>query len=195
MEEERDIETEEEAEGPSGEAAEVAEAPAASPDEELLKLKDKYLRLYAELENYKKRVNKDKEYLAKYANESLLYELLPTLDHLRIALQHSSDENPSAIAEGVQITLRELERTLEKFGLEAIEALGRPFNPEFHHAMNQVISEEAEENTVVQEYRKGYKYGDKVLRPSLVAVSKRPDSSEEEDIQYVSENDDIEEET
>ncbi len=140
---------------------------------ELADIKDKYLRLYAEFENYKKKVQKDREDLIKYSNESLIYELLPALDNLEMALKHSAEKNSESLIKGVENTLRELNRTLEKFGLTAIEALGKPFDPAYHHAMSQAERDDVESNTVVEEFRKGYLYNEKVLRPSLVAVSKK----------------------
>jgi molecular chaperone GrpE len=141
---------------------------------ELKEANDKYLRLYAEFDNYRKRVNKDKEELVRYGNERLLYELLPFIDHLEMALKHASNETSSGLVEGVEITLKGLRKTLEKFGLTEIEAEGKPFNPSMHHAMLQVEREDVDENMVVEELRKGYMLKDKVLRASLVAVSKKP---------------------
>lgn len=140
---------------------------------ELLEMKDKYLRLYAEFENYKKRVTKDKEDLVKYGYENLLYDLLPVIDNLDMALQHASNDVSSGLVQGVEITLKELRKTLEKFGLAPIEAIGKPFDPLVHHAMTQVERDDVDEKTIVEEYRKGYRLRDKVLRPSLVAVSKK----------------------
>ncbi len=140
---------------------------------ELQEANDKYVRLYAEFENYKKRINKDKEELIKYGNENLLYELLPVIDNLEMALKHASNNVSSGLVQGVEITLKELKKTLEKFGLTEIEAYGKPFDPLVHHAMSQVEREDIEEKTVVEEFRKGYMLKEKVLRPSLVAVSKK----------------------
>jgi molecular chaperone GrpE len=142
--------------------------------EELKEMSEKYLRLYAEFDNYKKRVNKDKEELLKYGQESLLYELLTVIDNLELALKHASDEVSTGLIQGVEITYKELMKTLEKFGLTAVEAEGENFDPSVHHAMSQVERDDVEENLVVEEYRKGYKLKDKVLRPSLVSVSKKP---------------------
>ena len=144
-------------------------------------INDKYVRLYAEFENYKKRVNKDKEELVKYGNESLLYELLPVVDSLELALKHAADTVSDGLVQGVDITLKELHKTLEKFGLKGIKADGEPFDPAVHHAMMQVERSDVDENTVVEELRKGYMLNDKVLRPSLVAVSKKPAGSREEE--------------
>ena len=141
---------------------------------ELKEANDRYLRLYAEFENYKKRVNKDKEELIKYGNESLLYELLTVLDNLDMALKHAPDNISSGLVQGVEITYKELMKTLEKFGLTAIDAEGKPFDPLVHHAMSQTERDDLDENIVAEEYRRGYKLREKVLRPSLVAVSKKP---------------------
>jgi molecular chaperone GrpE len=146
---------------------------------ELQEINDRYLRLYAEFENYKKRVNKDKEEIFKYGNESILYELLPVIDNLEMALKHATNSVSEGLVQGVEITLKELQRTLEKFGLSPIEANGKPFDPLVHHAMTQIERDDVDEKTVVEEFRKGYMFRDKVLRPSLVAVSKKTVVSQE----------------
>jgi molecular chaperone GrpE len=142
-------------------------------------LNNKYLRLYAEFDNYKKRVNKDKEELVKYGNESLIYELLPIIDSLELALKHAQEESQAGIVQGVEMTLKELQRTLEKFGISRIEAAGKKFDPSIHHAMTQVEREDIEEKMVAEELRAGYLYRDKVLRPSLVSVSVKPQNKSE----------------
>jgi len=157
---------------------------------ELQEINDKYFRLYAEFANYKKRVHKDKEEILRYGNENLLSELLPVIDHLEMALQHASNDISSGLVQGVEITLKELKRTLEKFGLTAVEAMGKPFDPVVHHAMSQAERDDIDEMTVVEEFRKGYRLKDKVLRPSLVSVSKKPVSTkeDEEDISIIQVN-------
>ena len=170
-------------------------APVAEREQILAEFQEinaKYLRLYAEFDNYKKRVSKDKEELIKYGNESLLYEILPFIDHLEMALKHASNEVSSGLVQGVEITLRELKKTLEKFGLTAIEAEGKPFDPVVHHAMSQVERNDTEDNTVVEEFRRGYMLRDKVLRPALVAVSKKTVKSGEQEETEINKN--IEEE-
>jgi molecular chaperone GrpE len=137
-------------------------------------LNNKYLRLYADFENYRKRVNRDKEELVRYGNETLLYELLPILDNLELALRHTSDESNAGLVQGVEMTQKELMRTLEKFGLTRIESVNKAFNPAVHHAMAQVERDDIEEKMVAEELRAGYLYRDKVLRPSLVMVSVKP---------------------
>jgi len=146
-------------------------------EKELSELKNKYLRLYADFENYKRLAAKEKEELIKYSNEELIRELLSVIDHLELALQHSSnnaDYSASTLAEGVQMILKELKTILEKFGIVSIDALGKPFDPFVHHAMSQIETEESDENMVVEEFRKGYMLKDRVLRASLVGVSKKP---------------------
>jgi len=165
------------AEPPEIQEAESVEVPQGDElkrlNAELREMNDKYLRLYADFENYRKRVNKDKEELVKYGNENLLYDLLPVIDNLEMALQHASNDVSSGLVQGVEITLKELRKTLEKFGLTPIEAFGKPFDPLVHHAMSQAERDDVDEKTVIEEYRKGYRLRDKVLRPSLVAVSKK----------------------
>jgi len=163
---------------------------------ELQELNDKYLRLYAEFETYKRRVNKDKEELIRYGNEGLLHALLPIIDNLELALKHAHGNVSEGLVQGVEITLKELNKTLEKFGLKAIDAEGRHFDPTIHHAMTQVVRDDIEDNTVVEEFRKGYMLKEKVLRPSLVAVSKKPEMHQEEETENeIKINKNIEEES
>lgn len=169
-------------------------------EEELNDQKDKYLRLYAEFENYKKRVAKDKEELVRYGNESLLYELLPVIDNLEMALKHASNDvnndvsaeyqpRMAGLVQGVEITLREFLKVIDKFGLTPIIAINRIFDPSLHHAMTQVERDDVDEHTVVEEFRKGYMLRDKVLRPSLVAVSKKTeDRSQNTEVKEEKEN-------
>ncbi len=139
----------------------------------LSEINDKYVRLYAEFENYKKFTAKNKEDQLKYANESLMRDLLTVIDHLELALQHSSNKEVSdSLAEGIELTLKELKTVLEKYGLISINALGKPFDPTVHHAMSQIESD-VEENTVVSEFRKGYMLKDRVVRAALVGIAKK----------------------
>lgn len=160
-------------------AEEAPERRLPADADALQELNNKYLRLYAEFDNYKKRVNKDKEELVRYGNESLLYALLPAIDNLELALKHGACDPRTGVVQGVEITLKELQRTLEKFGLTRIGALGKKFDPAVHHAMTQVEREDMEEKMVAEELRAGYRYHDKVLRPSLVAVSVKPKKAAE----------------
>jgi molecular chaperone GrpE len=153
----------------------------SSLESELADTKDKYLRLYAEFENYKKRVRKDREELIKYGAESLMEELLTVLDNLEMAVEHAGKDAPdSGLLEGVELTLKEFRKVLTKHGVKEIKALGEKFDPEFHHAMSQVERADLEDKTIVEEYRKGYMYKDRVLRPALTAVSKKVADDKEE---------------
>lgn len=178
----------------SPEDQEVQQKPSVSSGTD--ELNSKYLRLYADFENYRKRVNKDKEDLVRYGNESLLYELLPAIDNLELALKHASDEVNSGLVQGVEVTLKELQRTLEKFGLSRIEAAGKPFDPTVHHAMSQIERDDMDEKLIAEEFRAGYRYRDKVLRPSLVAVSIKVQKQQNDDavVSEMKKNDSIEEE-
>ena len=178
----------------SPEDQEVQQKPSLSSGTD--ELNSKYLRLYADFENYRKRVNKDKEDLVRYGNESLLYELLPAIDNLELALKHASDEVNSGLVQGVEVTLKELQRTLEKFGLSRIEAAGKPFDPTVHHAMSQIERDDMDEKLIAEEFRAGYRYRDKVLRPSLVAVSIKVQKQQNDDavVSEMKKNDSIEEE-
>jgi molecular chaperone GrpE len=148
----------------------------------LAETNDKYVRLYADFENYKKIAARNKEELLKYANEDLMTDILTVIDHLELALQHSSDDDPSnSLVEGVQLTLKELRGVLEKHGLKTIDALGKAFDPSVHHAMSQIESEDREENTVVKEFRKGYMLRERVIRAALVGVAIKPSPTDSTD--------------
>jgi len=144
-------------------------------------LKDRLLRLAAETENYKKRSERDKADFLKRANESLLRDLLPVLDGLERAAAHAQEQNGAqGVAEGLGLLQQEFWKVLERYGLEKVEALGLPFNPEVHEAMMQQDDPEAEENTVLIELQKGYLFQGRLLRPAMVVVSKRPATAEDE---------------
>lgn len=146
---------------------------------ELAEANDKFIRLYADFENFKKITARNKEELLKYANEDLLSDILTVIDHLELALQHSTgNESSSSLAEGVELTLKELKNVLEKQGLVTIEALGKPFDPKVHHAMSQIESDDEEENTVIREFRKGYMLKDRVLRAAMVGVAIKQSQAE-----------------
>ncbi|NOY38850.1 MAG: nucleotide exchange factor GrpE [Nitrospirae bacterium] len=141
---------------------------------ELAESRERYLRLYAEFENYKKRVQKDKEEMLKYGTEPLLQDLLTVLDNLEMAIQHAEkDVSAESLLQGVELTLKEFRKVLGKYGISEIEAVGKPFDPAYHHAMSQVERSDLDDKTVVEEYRKGYMFKDRTIRPALVSVSKK----------------------
>ena len=135
---------------------------------------DKYLRERADLENYRKRVQKEKEEILKYGNESFVLEILPALDNLERAVAHAG-EGASPVIDGVKITLSMLLSTLKKFGVAPLQIpAGAPFDPAFHQAMGQVPTLEQEPNTVVAELQKGYLLNERLLRPAMVTVAIAP---------------------
>jgi len=144
---------------------------------------DRLLRVTAEFENYKKRMSREMEDFRKYANQSLLKEMLSAVDHIELAIQAASA--PAAadagMVDGLNLTLKEFLRILEKFSVKPIEAVGKPFDPQVHEAIMREPCDQLPENTVVREMQKGYTIHDRLLRPSLVVVAAPcrmpPDSS------------------
>ncbi|MBI4379900.1 MAG: nucleotide exchange factor GrpE [candidate division NC10 bacterium] len=136
-------------------------------------LNDRLLRLHAEFENYKKRMVRERSEFVKFSNEALILEFLPVLDSLERALATArSAAEARAVAEGLEIILRLFQTTLEKVGVKVIEALDREFDPNLHQAVAQVESPDGRDNVVMEEVRKGYLLEGRLLRPSMVKVSK-----------------------
>jgi len=137
---------------------------------------ERLLRLSAEFENYKKRMTRQMDEFRKYANEALLKDLLSVVDNLERAIQTSEDETETSsnacIIEGVEMTLNEILKVLNKFHVTPIEALGKPFDPAFHEAVMQSESDKHEDNTIISEFQKGYLLHGRLLRPAMVEVSK-----------------------
>lgn len=132
---------------------------------------ERYLRVQADFDNFRRRSRQEKEDFAKYASSKLVEQLLPVLDNFERAIQSSKDSKDfDSLLKGIEMTFRQLDQVLEQEGLKRMEAAGQPFNPEYHQAIMQVESEEHEEGTVVEELQKGYLFKDKVLRPAMVKV-------------------------
>jgi molecular chaperone GrpE len=145
--------------------------------EERDRYKDQMMRAVADLENYKKKAIRERSELLKYRNEDLLRELLPVVDNMERALAHcDADSQKDPLAEGVCMILDMLRKTLEKFGVQPISALGEEFDPSVHEALTQVPTPNEPPNKVMEEVEKGYMYNDRLLRPSKVVVSTRPES-------------------
>lgn len=135
---------------------------------------DLFLRSQAEIENLKKRFQKEKQGLVKFSNESLIKQLLPSADNLEKAIAHSEDDNwLNALREGVNLTLKGLMDTLEKAGVESVEAIGKPFDPNLHEAVSEVRDDTVEPGTVIKELQKGYTLNQRLIRPSMVIVSQK----------------------
>ena len=133
---------------------------------------DLYMRTYAEMENIKKRGKKEREELAKFANESLIREILPAIDNLQKAISHAqNDNNPSGLVKGLEMTLGGLMKTLDKLGLREVEAEGKPFDPNFHEAISQQIDDKVAPGHVIIELQKGYLLNERLIRPSIVVIS------------------------
>ncbi len=133
------------------------------------------LRLQAELENLRKRNQRELENAHKYALEKFTRELLPVKDSLEMGLAaatEETDESTANLQEGTELTLKMLQTALEKFGVKEINPEGQPFDPELHQAMSAVPSEDAEPNTVLSVMQKGYLLNDRLIRPAMVIVTK-----------------------
>ncbi len=135
---------------------------------------NRLLRVSAEFENYKKRSAREAENFKKFANESLVRELLPVADDMERAIASSvQDSSRNPVLDGVTIIFEKLLKILDSFGVKPLEsAVGKPFNPGFHEAAMVEESEEYSENTVIREFQKGYMLHDRLLRPAMVVVSK-----------------------
>lgn len=134
---------------------------------------DLYVRSQAEIDNLKKRFQKDKADLYRFSNESLIKQLLSVVDNLEKAIEHSENENSlDTLREGVKLTLKGLMDILEKAGLESVKALGEPFDPNFHEAVSEQDDKSVKPGTVLQELQKGYMLNQRLIRPSMVIVSK-----------------------
>jgi molecular chaperone GrpE len=134
---------------------------------------DRLLRAVADLENYKKRAAREKEEWVKFANEDLIKAILPAIDNLERAVDHSEKVvDVQGLVEGLKLTIQQLLQALGKFGLSSVESVGKPFDPAVHEAMLVVQTDECEPNYVVQEFQKGYVLNDRLIRPATVSVSK-----------------------
>ena len=142
-------------------------------NEELHALNDKYLRLAAEFDNYKRRVQRDQSDTIRFANERLFKDLLPTLDNLERALQSGREQALiEGLLEGVDLTYKHFLDTLQKMGMKQVASVGELFDPAKHQAVGQVESLTVPENVIVDEYQKGYFLHDRILRPAMVTVAK-----------------------
>jgi molecular chaperone GrpE len=160
------------------------EARLESKAEEAKETYDRLLRVTADFENYKKRSTREMEEVRKYANQSLLKEMLSVVDNLELAINSSNDEKESdkSLIEGLNLTLSEILRVLEKFNVTPIEARGKTFDPAFHEAVMREETDDFPEKTVVSEFQKGYLIHDRLLRPAMVvvAVPKKPKKNKPE---------------
>jgi molecular chaperone GrpE len=169
--------------GPPAPEPPQAEASGARDFErELAELQDRYLRLAAEFDNYRRRSMRERQDLHNFANEALIKELLPTVDNLGRALGHArpteEGQETSALRQGVELTMRSLLQTLENAGVTRVEAEGKEFDPQFHEAVQRVPTDAHPPNHVVNVLQTGWLLRGRLLRPALVAVSVRPAESD-----------------
>ena len=137
-------------------------------------LYDRFLRQQAESENFRKRVAREKAEFFQFAGEKLVRDLLPLLDGFERALSQKNDKIPEEYYRGTELLFRELQDVLTRAGLSAIEAQGEAFDPHLHQAVESVESTEHEDHEVIEEHQKGYKFKQRLLRPSLVKVALQP---------------------
>ncbi|MBN1872363.1 MAG: nucleotide exchange factor GrpE [Candidatus Omnitrophica bacterium] len=136
--------------------------------------KDKYLRAQAEIDNIRKRFNKEKEEYVKFANEDLLSELLYVIDNFDRAMEHiNGTQKVENVIEGIKMIQKEFHRILEARGIERIEALGKEFDPTLHDAVEHVEADEDKDHKIVEEVQAGYMLNGRLLRPAIVKVGKK----------------------
>lgn len=157
--------------GPVGEQNEL-EIELESARKEAKEHYDKLLRLAAEFENFKKRMEREKQNALKFAEENIIRELLPSLDNLERALEQGrQSQDLQGLLEGIEMTKAGLLSCLEKFGLQQLQSKGEAFDPNFHEALTMEANSEIPANHVIQEFQKGYLYKDRLLRAAKVTVS------------------------
>jgi molecular chaperone GrpE len=188
------IETEEdETKTPEEEAAEAEEVPVAEiveeeeglseleqAQQEAKEARDEMLRMRAETDNLRKRLQKEKQDSVQFANERLIKALIPIFENLDRALK-APDTNVESLKEGVQLTSDQVLALFKKENVEPINAVGEPFDPSIHEVLSQMESNDHDENTIIEEFSKGYRMNGRVLLPSRVVIAKKPVSKEPED--------------
>ena len=160
---------------PENATVEEWRALVADKDEKISELQERMLRIAADAENTRKRLERDKQDGICFANESLIRSLLPVVDNLERAVEHGENGSDSeSLLEGVRMTLKGFTDTLGRFGCNSFDSVGKPFDPRFHEAMMQEESSGREANTVIRELEKGYVLNDRLIRPAKVVVSRLP---------------------
>jgi len=154
--------------------------------QELAKANDRYLRMAADFDNFRKRQVKERQDLIAYANESMVLDILPVLDNLERALTASGGskdtvEGQAGVIRGVELTMRMFHQILSRSGVERMKAVGQKFDPHHHEAIAQVLTDEAEPETVVEEAEAGYSLNARVIRPAKVKVAKPPAPAPQEE--------------
>ena len=151
----------------------TVEERAADAESKYKEMHERYLRLNAEFDNYKKRMMRENSDRLKYFNMELIKELLPSVDNLERAISHAGDENSDLenMIEGLQMVYKGMQEAFGKFGVSEIESIGKEFDPNCHQAVGMIESQEVPENHVAEECLKGYYLHDRIIRPTMVRVS------------------------
>jgi molecular chaperone GrpE len=144
---------------------------------------DRLLRMAAEFDNYKKRATREMNDFRKFANENFAKALLPVVDSMDLAIESSSNDKHAnnSMVEGVNMTLKEILKIFEQFGVKRFESIGNTFDPNIHQAVMQEETDKFPENTVSKELQKGFMIHDRLLRPAMVVVSKKPEKQKKID--------------
>ena len=168
----------------TGDPLKEMEARLESLEKEAKESYDRFLRVSAEFENYKKRAAREMNDFRKFANESFIKAMLPVVDNLDRAIESSSNDDhaQNSVLEGVNMTLKEILKVFEQFNVKPFESLGKAFDPALHQAVMQEETDDHPDNTVLNELQKGYMMHDRLLRPAMVVVSKtkEPENQENE---------------
>lgn len=159
---------------------EAAPAECADGDElrrvkaEIDHLREMYLRKLAEFDNYRKRIDRERQELRRTAAERLVSELLPVLDNFERAVQHAEESEPAAFREGVAMIARQFADILQRSGLETVDPTGQRFDPELHEAVQRIEGSEYAPGSIVGVFSRGYLFGGRLVRPAMVAVAVEP---------------------
>ncbi len=166
----------------TGDPLKEMEARLESLEKEAKESYDRFFRVSAEFENYKKRAAREMNDFRKFANESFVKAMLPIVDNLDRAIESSSNDDhaQNSVVEGVNMTLKEILKVFEQFNVKPFESLGKAFDPALHQAVMQEETDDHPENTILNELQKGYMMHDRLLRPAMVVVSKTTESENQE---------------
>ena len=156
------------------------EAKLEAKEKEAVETYDRLLRASAEFDNYKKRSSREMEEFRKFANQSLIKEMLSVVDNLELAMNSSNGSKAidKDLLQGLEMTHKEILKVFEKFNVKPIDAKGQPFDPTFHEAVMQEETNDSPKNTVINELQRGYMIHDRLLRPSMVVVAKPKENDE-----------------
>ncbi len=158
----------------AGDEAEDLDSDLLRAEEDLAKHREAMLRMQAEMDNLRKRLMRDLERSRKLALEGIMKDLLQVWDSMERGLEAGGEATAEALKEGQQLTLKMLEKVMQDHHLEIIDPAGQPFDPEFHEAMTVIPSADVDENTVLEVLQKGFRLHDRLVRPAMVVVSRKP---------------------